>query len=799
MITQAFSSGVEHVSKDRLTPGPAIEWFVLVLVLISVRWVCLEYLAVWGARIEVRPIDNASGNELDTHPLDVAFREYMSLPKLYQLTTVPGDLEPEHLVEVLRVPTASGWRGLIAAAISYAFPRRAFIVYASLRMQDQNPKYGVAVQVRRLPGLAIELETQWSTSFERALQRGAYAAVAHILPQTKACGKVPWSSWRNRVMPVTLFRDYQRAKKMVAERRYDEALSLYHRALVIDANNIDMRYDVGQLYERLGLYPDALYTYFKLVDQLFPRGMHVRWPRIRIYRKGKRDPFVIWYRYVIVLALGIPLARELLYPDWPELREWLAIEQQGAMRVSQMRTGHTAHVEMRPLRTVELLEIRRLIASSLRERYPATMSSLTSKRIWDQLLQAPARSADPEKRIVALERSMLECAELEAQRLAISLKWSIGRYLGLRGSASLTLTAVRQAQLTIRYRLALLDMPLKNGWTPGRIETELETIGYIAERSTNWLEHYNAACLYALVMAVDKRTGGTQEIPSYRDHAYAAVSELELALRYGEDIDFLRTKRYWLQAGDPDLVGLRGYKCFRAFETRVYGRPLPATVNVPKYELYLHLRALLQDSAGHVEREWRRRATGNAGKVTHARFEEWWRQEEHAWELAIRLGRFYRQWQTRREAVESRRNWIESFGREVRSISYPNIHDPVYVPDLGDFNATQHVINQTDAMFNYLGYQCGRLARDQQNVNASNIMAKTRQWAAYAVRCAQTVPESDLLGKEVVQACEMRAAVWSALRQWAGAPDGERMAKFAEAVRKLRKPPRPTPFNFSAL
>jgi Tetratricopeptide repeat len=47
----------------------------------------------------------------------------------------------------------------------------------------------------------------------------------------------------------------------VGERRYDEALALYHSALRQDAGNIGMRYDVGQLYERLRLYPDALLVY----------------------------------------------------------------------------------------------------------------------------------------------------------------------------------------------------------------------------------------------------------------------------------------------------------------------------------------------------------------------------------------------------------------------------------------------------------------------------------------------------------------------------------------------------------
>lgn len=127
MVNQAFSLGVERATFHHLTPGPFVGWIVLALVLASLRWIVLEFRAVMGGGIEVRPLDNASGSKVDTHALDVAFREYMSLPRLYQLTTIPGDPEPEHLIEVLKVPSAAGWRGLLAAAYAYALPRRAFI------------------------------------------------------------------------------------------------------------------------------------------------------------------------------------------------------------------------------------------------------------------------------------------------------------------------------------------------------------------------------------------------------------------------------------------------------------------------------------------------------------------------------------------------------------------------------------------------------------------------------------------------------------------------------------------------
>jgi hypothetical protein len=115
-VNQAFSRGVEDVTFNHLTPGSVLEWLVLASLLASGRWLTLELRAFFGAGpIEVRPLDNASGREFETHPLDLAFREFLTLPRLYRVATIPGEPEPEYLIEVLNAPAASGWRGLVAA------------------------------------------------------------------------------------------------------------------------------------------------------------------------------------------------------------------------------------------------------------------------------------------------------------------------------------------------------------------------------------------------------------------------------------------------------------------------------------------------------------------------------------------------------------------------------------------------------------------------------------------------------------------------------------------------------------
>jgi hypothetical protein len=782
IVNQAFSRGVQDITFNHLTPGPALEWLALASILGSLRWLILEFRAVFGGGpIEVRPLDNASGTNVETHPLDLAFREFLTLPRLYRVATVPGDPEPEHLIEALKAPAVPGWRGLVIAALSYAFPRRAFIVTASLRKQSHKPMYGVAVQVRRLPGHTTELKTQWSSSFERALQRAAYAVAAHILPQTRACRYAPWSAWRRRILPASLFRDYQRAKQMTAERRYDEALSLYHDAHIKDANNIHLEYDVGQLYERLGLYTDALYIYLNLVNDLHPAKRQRS--RANVARRSGirgRNAFVIWYRYVVVLGMGAPLGRELLNPDWEELRDWLAMGDHGQMR---------RKAEERPLRVWELQEMRRLLAKLLSERYPGpTGKEGLGALTLPDLLQHPESDENLEVRLRTLERCLLKCAKAEVQRLAHTVKWSVGHHTWGRRS-SITLTAVRQLLVGIQWRSAQLDRAEAENsdqeWTSSLegVTKELRRVGYQSSKSVNWLEHYNAACIYALIMREDR-----SEVPGHLPYAYAAVSALDLALKYGEDVDFIRTKRYWLQAGDPDLSGLRSYSCFRAFEGRVYGRPLPATTNIAKYELYLHLRAIVEDGARHIEREWRNRAARDPSEVSHSEFESWWRREKHAWELAIRLGRFYRQWQTRVDAVEGRREWIEAFGHEARPVAYPSFRYADYEPSTDDFKVIRDALAATEAMFHYLGYNCGDLLPTGE-ADDSRIMTKTSAWSKYAIKCGFSIPQAGILSDEVVEACEKRAAVWAALRHWARVPSDEHGANFVETVRRLDPPP----------
>lgn len=829
--TDALAQGLQHVTGGRFTPGIWLELIVLLGVLADARSLRLCFLAFKvNTPIEVKPLDDATTDRrLDTHRLDVIFRDYLALSRLYQIPAVPGDQEPDRLIEVLSTPVSQGWRGVFAAALAYAFPRRAFVVTASLLERDRDHQPGVIVQVRRLPGPPVRLESQWSLTFERALQRAAFAVAAHITQQTKACRRIPWSEWarRKRELPVSLFRDYQRAKQMVGERRYDEALALYHSALRQDADNIGMRYDVGQLYERLGLYPDALLTYLGLVDEIFPSTSDGRLaaspipttqtrkdtligipvagpdPQRRLRNRewwpawwpsppvGNRDPFIIRYRYVIVLGQGDLLARELASPQWPELQKFIIEESED----QHTRLESDLH-EYRPWRVIELEEIGRLLSKRLDSLYSSVCNESledllkkSRKSLSTRRVQTGSYEKGLQRRII---RYFLTCAEYEAETLVrdIEMIRRVPRSIRIRWNSFLTPTAVRQAKLVVSYRLRRLDSlgrKRSNGWPVGLDETKasLKDIGYSADTSVNWLEHYNAACLYALGIVDD-----TADVPTHNDYAYEAVDALDRAARFGDQVEFVTSKKYWLQAGDPDLSGLRYYKSFRAFEARVYGHPLPATAELSKYELYRFLRAVVRQAARYLENEWRRRAAHGTDYISHADFEEWWRQELRAWEVSIRIGRFYRQWQTRHAALEAIRDWFESFGPEAAPIPYPNIARSDYLPDTGDYGLIRQMLTRTEDIFSFLGTECGSLVTPDGKVTSDSdydVYRKTQGWSEYAAECSRSGAR---LAADALKAVSLqRAALWASLRQWAQSPGAQRRENFVESIRNLLAPP----------
>ena len=150
--------------------------------------------------------------------------------------------------------------GSLVTLLRAAKPPHAYEVKGVLMRGSGKQSYGVTLQVTRLPTDAIRVETLWDTSWVRVLRRAADHATAAILTRTRRC-ESPWAAWRRYPMPGELFHDYERAAELEDERRYDEALDRYYRALEHDPLNLGLRLQIGFLQEKIGLPLDALATY----------------------------------------------------------------------------------------------------------------------------------------------------------------------------------------------------------------------------------------------------------------------------------------------------------------------------------------------------------------------------------------------------------------------------------------------------------------------------------------------------------------------------------------------------------
>jgi hypothetical protein len=870
-LYRAWPEGVEWITGDRFTLTRYEAGMAAALLLLLVRRARLSWLTVRPGPVEVRPLEDASSHpsgrfghftdsapdaEAQLHRLNVEFREALSGAQLYETTTLPGDLETERIIEVFRGGQGGGRLAMLGAAWAFFWPNRAFIVTATLRTRSQGRRFGVSVSVQRIPFAAIELETHWSGDFERALRRAAFAVTAQIVPMTKASSRPPWGQWRvqsaGKPMPMELMRHYQRAKRMVGERRYDEALSLYHSALLYDADNVHLRYDVGQLFERLQLYPDAVRHYALLTNRLFPfedETDGTRGRKARISASLHDDPFMIRYRYVGGLSTGSRLAAELLTPDWPVLRDWLERDIRERAGVDQQDPKDRSH---RPWRATELADLRRQLTEHFDGTWRATLppsSALHGVGLKALLVDDPKLDAPPgflsrlsastgqasipldpawgqlsaeKARLLAVEEYFLHVAKAEVAFLIEGFV-QFRRRRRRRGNSSLTLPVLRMVDTLIDYRQLRFSAKLRGEaaqWLPdvSDMDKVVAEAGYRSD-SQRWLEHYIVACFYALPLQEDR----TQE-PAHLAYAEAAVRFLYRAQECGDDAEFVTSKRYWLLAGDPDLAGLRLYETFRAFETRIYLHPQPVTADPAKYELFHYMRLGLAQGAEVMESLWAERLHVHADKLSARELEHWFRLERRAWEIMVRLGRFHPQWQTRSAGLEALRRLGRYAEADAPPIPYPEKIRDYYNVGVGGSTQSEKRIEGMQGLFAFLASQLGPAAAidvesdpqegltrfgeaespsesptppqaDQLAMSGfeAPILTKVRAWIWHAEFCSRQVPGATypMTDQELHALCQRMAAVWAALRQRATTPARRGNDPLIRAVARVPLPKTP--------
>jgi hypothetical protein len=572
-----------------------------------VRHLILQWLAWNGGPIEVRtftedtPLTQSSADQLT-----VDFRQRLMRLHLQAPTPVPGAAPQRHMLDVLDTGSIDAknpfsWLvGLLRAAI----PSHAYEVHGSLRERDGAPRYGVTVQVSALTAENLPPATFWGHSWDEALARAADEATAAILPQTRRC-RAPWGVWRGYTMPRGLLHEYENGARLEHDRRYDEALAAYWRAVQLDPMNMVLRLRVGQLQERLGLSLDALATFWgmrvasKHADCRPPHG-----------RKEQEEALVsARYRRNVLLG-GRVLAQQWCAPSG----------EPGCTLRDQQRAR---------LRTV------------LRTR-------LAPKLGGDCAMALAEPSAEfNQGQFLALRELFAEHALNDCTALCGELK---------RGSR-LTHATLQLTEVCIGVRLSWVRHRMTSpdtAWVPPDIGSQIDAIEREHKRDFGqWHEQYNAACAWALPLA-DSDIRDSYEADLYADEA---VTRLERATACA-DSAYIASRRDWVVSEDPDLAALRSRQEFKEFELLF----LPAEgftpsrpQNVQQIESSRYVRDLLAAVAARWQHTWRERRAEAIADIDGALVRGWFEEERRVWASVYDVALNFRHPKARVNLLEAQR------------------------------------------------------------------------------------------------------------------------------------------------
>ncbi|MGH2743098.1 MAG: hypothetical protein ACRDN8_11555 [Thermoleophilaceae bacterium] len=751
-------------------PGVAalVSFGALTLIAWCVRHLRFEYLAWWPGRIVVQSfVANGGTSAAEVERLTASFRDRLGMSHLQSPASVPAPAEQGDFLDVLaRGGMDSGnLLGSLLSLLRAAFPAYAYEVSGALVTGAGPRPYGVTVQVVRSPGKGGGGHTVWDTSWNGAVRQAADHATAAILPRTRIC-RSPWAGWRRYYMPPALLQHYEHAAQSEHERRYDEALASYYRALDLDPRNHGLRLQIGFLQEKLGLYLDALDTYQSILEVAEPSSGHdvVRRSHRRSARRDRdRTLLVARYRHAVLLGgPGLP-------HQW---RKWEA--EQKATRRDDERERLRERLAPTLTRLFETALGSTEVAKTAAPAYEEAGRSQPPVEHCGSALQGPAR-ATPAARTARLPElfllaSLNQLADL-LRRTPPSRPWR---------RPPLTRAAVQVSTLVVRERLRLqlgqARCEPQSGWAPyiRQLRADIRAIEP-ASGFDRWQEHYNVACIWSLPLLV---TCGAADVA---DLTRLAVERLECATERA-DTEFLVSRRDWLVSEDPDLRGLRVQPRFKSFEAAYFpsaSRTPQRPRDVHRWEVSRYTLDLLRAAAQRWEDTWERRAR-ELKPVTSMRVLLQWCEDELSARRLIRdVALHHRDWRTRFELLDRTRGWSVEYGFEPIEVAFPGF--PADSGLGGDHDnveqATAVAIDDKDKrLLEVVGQleQAERRAaqpRDQARLSVSRLLD---EFGARRAGIAQRgLPERGLPQAHVARLCDLHANLW----RWLGelvTPDGER-------------------------
>ncbi|WP_236788182.1 hypothetical protein [Amycolatopsis sp. GM8] len=671
---------------------------LLVMSLYSIGRARLEHDAFHALRISVEVFgDSGSGSDVPAHELTAAFKRELGNSRLYHPTAVPGSVSSYDFITIVETAGDGASNGLwkvLARLVRLGSPPCAYWVKGTVlppeKASNGGPKtYRLLIELVRLPNFAASPVIIEDTSWDRVLERAANSVAALVMPRSAFCRSAHWSAWRGARIPPELFDAYQRAHNFRTERRYDDALNEYHRALHHDPTNVYIRLEIGYLQEQLDLFLDALVTYddIIIICSRSDRDLANWWntddfaiensPRLGDFETAK---LLARFRHAAVLGQG----------DWVADQWWRRDEQ-------------CAHPSHRNRREVQRAHLRRVISRRFAPRYEGLLGGNQANLLG---IPQPGEAKETvEANAAGLRSYLCGLSQYELERLVYDYyPRSFVKRFRMRPLADLiSKSSLRVALvwIALRRRMALASAGTPNvaleylfpktrpapkiqqfyaatQWPPSS-DALKDAVGATLRKRLNgstWHEHYNAACAYAVaLLPIDLFRNGAQKSPlaqkELENISKLAVRELYRAAA-GSHTGFIATVRNWALSEDPDLATLRGQPAFRNFEMVTYAPPRPASLRPTRlhvWEQLVYMGQLIRVAAQCLSRVWEGVPSSPVKAERLSR--ELYAMEDEAWKEIQNLAVNRRDWLTRCETITKLRDLARRHGFPEPVVRYP--------------------------------------------------------------------------------------------------------------------------------
>ncbi|WP_157647300.1 hypothetical protein [Actinomycetospora chiangmaiensis] len=837
-----------------LRPGLAVVALVAVALTTTatIRRTRIELLAAGPGPIAVLPIVDRTGalrapaSESTLTPLarqmTHEFQRSLSNTRLYRSTALPT---PGSSTEFLDIVAQAGesasvpWAPVVRLLRLLA-PMSAFRVRCELFEKSDDPAdlpnsrredgrersrqrdKVVHVELVRLPSAAVAPAIIHEETWEEAIEHAAHWVAAAILPQTRLCRTPPWTPWRGRRIPRDLFHLVQRFEAERTARRFDEALATLRRARALDPGNLALRLELGKLQETMDMHLDALLTYDDIISRASRTSRRLsRWWNARpgdhavpwsdrtgapALRQGHPVVQVARYRHAVLLGLGDKLAAQWWHRDLgcPRHRGARELRREYLRRILSDRfTSRYAEIGaelvkgagIAPLddilsdRRTDLPEEQRRASEKDARIFFTTTGAVELERL------VAERRARPWRRLLRRYRELLPRRSLELALLSAYLRRVMAMVHAERRDKTPPPTAPPRRVLRVpSWQEESRGLATGGEWPPAVAGVQALVASIVlpsAGALSSWHEHYNAACVFALLLfppdifkAAERRPG---DRPGDNPAARLAIDELGKAVECW-DSGYLASQRTWLLTEDPDLDQLRRFRVFRDFEARTFGSVGRAYQRGPRLGIWQqakHVDELIADSGERMAELWTGRAVSvRTRPPSPAAVRQWVEDEREGWRLAGILAVDHRDWATRHSIARTISEWSETTAIDLERKPHPLYSEDVLArqlssmmgltvvralsPDAGPATTIAKKLKAAmihgDRRLQQLGeiVRAGGAGLDHLCCERARPPALQLEWT----RLIKAVDGGALVTPDLVLWCEKSSARWAALSAW---------------------------------